>query len=302
LSKCYFYDDSAGTYTDYTTAATNATAGDVPLSGDVGDCLYFYSSHQFWAWNHGRGQGVTFTVGTPNTDYVYAVEWWNGTAWEELNLSRELLTEWGDYDGYDSTLNFAQSGKMLFVPRDSTGDVLVNGITDSWCRIRIVTKGTGTPTLSTITTAAEECIKPFWHAYEKYTLDLTVKDTAESVISGATVTITDSDGTEVADTTTDENGVTTQQSLTYKYFYLDPFNVNSYPTYTEVVQKTYGDYTVKLSKSGYITQTHKITMDEKKDLVFTLEQAPDWIMPEGKTMYWNLNKTNLQNKFDYTKV
>ena len=45
LSKCWFYDDSAGTYTDYTTEANNDTVGDVPVSGDVGDIIYFGTTY-----------------------------------------------------------------------------------------------------------------------------------------------------------------------------------------------------------------------------------------------------------------
>jgi len=50
-----------------------------------------------------------------------------------------------------------------------------------------------------------------------------------------------------------------------------------------------------------ITQTHKITMDEKKDLVFTMEAVNKWIT-DGEDVLWNLDKTNAHNKLKWSKV
>lgn len=279
VSKCWFYDDSAGTYTDYTTAANNATVGDVPLSGDVGDILYISSTHAYWAFNHTRGQGLLVTIGTPNTDYEYIYEYWNGSAWAELTMSEALLTEWGSYNGYDTTKHLTQDGLMIFKGTTGTGQTAVNGYTAYWLRIRITTKGTGTPTATEFSPRADTATD-FWHCYEKYTCNLDVKDIDGNLLSGVTVTITDSKGIEQFDGVTDENGAITEQTLILKDVYFDPFNENGLPTYVYMVQETMGDYTVQLSKSGYITQTHKITMDEKKDLVFTLLEGP----PTATTM------------------
>ncbi|MCL4366221.1 hypothetical protein M1437_03270, partial [Patescibacteria group bacterium] len=68
LTKCFFYDASADTYTDYTTASTNATADDVPLNGDVGDCLYFNNS----TWQNYWQIALAFTITNQSNDYVYA--------------------------------------------------------------------------------------------------------------------------------------------------------------------------------------------------------------------------------------
>jgi len=99
---------------------------------------------------------------------------------------------------------------------------------------------------------------------EQYRINLKVLDTSGDAVSGATVSfagIYDS----IDNQTTDENGEIDEQTITYckaqgianptGTFYANPM-------------------TVTISKTGYQTQTHKITMDEKKDLVFTLVAGP----------------------------
>ena len=169
------------------------------------------------------------------------------------------------------------AGRMFWI--DSGGDVTVTDLTDL--------SGNG---FSVRAIGASASIRMKWR------LGLTIQDTSQTAISGATVTITDSDGSEVSGSpfTTDANGEITEQALTYRHYFTDADS--------NVTNKVYDPYTVQISASGYITQTHKITMDEKKDLVFTLEASNKWIAPQGDTVYQNLDQTNAHNKFNWEEV
>jgi hypothetical protein len=87
--------------------------------------------------------------------------------------------------------------------------------------------------------------------------------------------------------TTNASGVIPTQYL----YYRDCAGKSTTPYFDWV---TYTPHTLTISKSGYITQTHKITMDEKKDLVFTLEKQVPVYIGKGKALV-NTAPENSQN-------
>lgn len=98
-----------------------------------------------------------------------------------------------------------------------------------------------------------------------YSLDLFVMDEAGDPIEGATITITNGIGT-VTSTTTDANGVITQQSLVAYS--------GSYTAYDPAI--TWVDksaYTIEIAKDGYSTKTMMFTLSEKVDDIVVLQPA-----------------------------
>lgn len=98
-----------------------------------------------------------------------------------------------------------------------------------------------------------------------YSLDLFVMDEAGDPISGATITITNGVGA-VTSTTTDANGVITQQSLVaYSGSY-----IAFAPAITWVDKSA---YTIEIAKDGYSTKTMIFTLSEKVDDIVVLQPA-----------------------------
>ena len=189
--KAWKYDDSAGTYTDITTSVNDATLNDIDLSGDVGDIIYLGMSATFL----GRWHEIVSTNGA--NDYEYAFEYYSGTigGWQEFEYV------------WDSSNNFAQNGSMYFSRAKRFYDLAtttINGYAGFWHRIRIVTKGTGTPKISRMRGGSEAGLGK-WNAYEKYTIDTKIVDKDNVAIEDAVVTLSQG-GTQITTGTTDTNG------------------------------------------------------------------------------------------------
>jgi hypothetical protein len=124
----YYFDQSggggAGTYTDNTTAFTNATANDVAVpghaSGEVGDAVYIGYGNRF--------RKVYMNVGTAKTDVSTLVwEYYNGSTWASLT------------DIQDGTVGFTAAAgiyEVSFDPPINWGKVAVNSQTLFWVRCR----------------------------------------------------------------------------------------------------------------------------------------------------------------------
>ncbi|MDD3662002.1 MAG: hypothetical protein PHG63_02950 [Candidatus Dojkabacteria bacterium] len=119
----------------------------------------------------------------------------------------------------------------------------------------------------------------YWNNYSptpkqslQYGLSLKIVDNNNSAIESADVVITNPNISDI-ELTTDASGEITTQYL----YFCDSYYNGSVVGYWDTADTIdyYGNYTITISKSGYITQTHKITMNEKKSLTFTLEQAKD---------------------------
>lgn len=93
--------------------------------------------------------------------------------------------------------------------------------------------------------------------YVKYRFDLKVVDNNGDGISGVTVTIDDSEGTEVFSGSTDGSGDITQQQL------VKELREATRPDPETVTSKT--PHTVTISKAGYATRTIKYTMSKKRE-------------------------------------
>lgn len=130
------------------------------------------------------------------------------------------------------------------------------------------------------------------HTHIQYSFNLKVADTDGNGIENATVTLTDVDDTEVFSETTDSNGEIDEQIVEYQDWY-----------YSGSLQHDdFSPHILTISKPGYLTQSHEITVNEKKDLIFTLEESVGWIMPMGNNIFKNLDKTNIRNKFKWLKL
>lgn len=233
--KVWYYDASAGTYTDYTIPASDATANDVPLTGDVGDMLYFGGVAE----SSLNGLNMYVTMSAVTNDYVYAWEYYYGSTWHTLT------PDWI----WDDTNNLSKSGYGLFGVEADCTSLAVNGFTAKWLRARIVTKGTANPIANRIQRRDFGMVGK-WSVREKYSFDIKVVDATGAVINGATVTGYDQNGTQIFSANTDVTGVIASQTTTYKEFKLDPTDYAYF--WSETVFTT---MSFKIEKAGYETYT-----------------------------------------------
>lgn len=258
-TKVFFYDTSAATYTDYTTAFNDATADDAPIHGDVGDYYLFGYT--------GYIQCLHWLVSTSlaSNDYVYAFEYLRSGVWYAISPIN------------DRTNNFTVNSENIYGGLDGQTNLpaqtstAINGTTAYWVRLRIVTKGSGTPTISRILhygDAETGCAS--WNVYEKYTLDISVKDKSNTAITTANVRI-DLDGVNVYSGVTDSGGVMTQQTLTARRWYFDP--INAWTNWHQIAEEVKSAYDVVISKDGYETCKFKILMEKKETLTLTLNRS-----------------------------
>lgn len=246
--KIVYYDASTSTYTDYTGASS------IPLGGIAGSAIYIDQL------SYCIGPYITFTIATQTNNYTYVAEYYYNGSWTAFTETWDRtnnLTETGNY--YLGGHNFAQWTSTTIGP-----------YTSNWVRFRIVTAGTGSPTAQGINTVSIAGLSN-WALNVYYTLNLTVLDTSENIISGANVEIIDSTGATVFTGTTDANGNATYQALNSKYNINPP--VGTIANYYEMIgETTYGDYTVKVSNAGYLTSVSKIPMTETRNEVITLSR------------------------------
>ena len=237
LSKVWYYDASAGTYTDYTSQASDVTANDVPLSGDVGDMYYFGMSTVASA---SVGMSIYITKPTVPNDYVYTWEYYYNGAWQPVPT-----TQW------DETNNLSNTGGYYFGILVAT-NISINSVSLNYLRATITSVGTGTPTASTIKQKNCSAVNN-WNLKEAYTFDLTVYDEDGNVISGADVTATDENGAEIFKVTTGGDGKIAQQEILAKWWYFDPINnpvslvsENIYTKFDLLIEAdTYMDYVME---------------------------------------------------------
>lgn len=255
-----FYDDSAGTYTDYTTPATNTTVDDVPINGDVGDILYMKLGTVFLP--GGYSPALTFTITDQSNNYVYA--------WEYISSSTGLWVTLDSSFIFDNTDNLTKTGVIYFATGQLfSGSGVVNSITGSWLRCRIVTKGTGTPTLTRIQYRTQLGL---WltSINEKYTTQITIKDVNGDAIEGATITLTDALGV-ITSFTTDVNGQTTSTDIITN---VTKFDKDVSETYSNYATVTKNPYTIKVMKDGYQTYNEILSITSITNKTIALEKIP----------------------------
>jgi hypothetical protein len=268
IGQVLYYDDSAGTFTDYTTQANNDTADDVPLSGDVGDIYYFrYTTSSAYQ------TPLAFTITNQTNDYVYVWETYLSGAWKTIDQT------------WDLTENFTKSGVIwnAYVPTI----VLINGVNSYWLRCRIVTKGTATPTFSRVKSGNWTGVGT-WRIYEQFSATLTIEDEAGDAIENATVTVTDTFGTETT-LTSDVNGLTTKTFFTANTLQFDPVNGDS--SY-KVLKTPSNPYTITVEKAGYETVNLPITINKKLELTVPLKTQITKLEDDNGNVFDRVDKTN----------
>lgn len=274
--KYFYYDTSAGTYTDYTAQAIGSAIDDVPLDGDVGDIYYIQCSATVGGMSY--QPAIQFVITNQVNDYQYAIEYWNGTTWYTMP---------SDYI-YDNTSNLSTSGNIyLNTTRTMSTAANVNGVTGAWIRFRITSKGTGTPRATRVYQRAQAGIGN-WRINEIYTTSWKVQDENGNPIQGATITISDSENTSNT-YTTGALGTIADIDLRVKYSYFDK-NVSEalYNTAT----KDLSSFKIKVSMDGYETYNENLTVSTKLDKTIALKKAiPIMFDTEGKG-YLKLNQAN----------
>jgi len=240
----FFYDDSAATYVDYTTQAASATTADVPIWGDVNDCLYY---NPCAAATDLRWGSVTSTIGGTN-DYVYAHEYYYGGAWVPFTKM------------WDETTNLVKSGMLWGQrPMSALTSITINGVAGFWYRIRIVTKGTGYPMIDKLRYKSSMGCSD-WEMWERYEINYNAKNSAGANLAGVEVRATDVDGAVAYTGTTDANGLITATPVKGMKWYFDPLSASGTDTVNKTGQKDYNPYSMTSRKYGYLPQTIALTM------------------------------------------
>lgn len=253
LINVFFYNASTDTYTDYSTAASNETADDVPLNGDVGDCLYFNILTAATALQH-----PSFTITSSPNDYEYVWEYYKSGAW--IEFSRQ----------WDETLNLSQSGSVWFERQVSDITITsVNGVSGYYYRLRITKKGTTTNTATTIKRRTRPGTAD-WNLNYKYSVNYIAKDGSGNPLEGVEVAIYDKNNELQFSGTTDVNGKIPEGLLTTNKYYFDPLDPDRLPVH-DTAEKLYNPFNFRSRKYGYMARDISTTVDapQKPVNVFT---------------------------------
>ena len=279
--KVFYYDSVNGTYTDYTTEASDESAGDVPLYGNEGDCWYLQvKDNSRW-----KILGLRVDAVVPDgqeNDYEYV--------WEEHRNG-----DWIEYRKvWDLSESFTQN-KPIYLQRN-TGNyyldkITVNGVTGYWIRFRITKKGTKTPVLKKMVSHGEGGIADN-HIYEKYEVDLKVVGENGIGIENVKVEFYNDDG-KVVEVYTDSEGNIATQELTRTEVGFSPSD--SYDNPYQLKEKITEDYWVHISKSGYQSVVLPITLNQKIDEVVRLYKQVKVFNDLGRPII-NLKPSDPTNK------
>jgi hypothetical protein len=143
FSAVYFFDKSAGTFTDETTDAFSTSVSDVTMCGEGGaqdnaDYLYLGSRVLFGHSLNSSGPRPYFEITSLAGSGTVVVEYWNGSAWTNATLTVE------------NTLGFSVSGEMRWNTPANWAQNTVEGQTLYWVRIRRTTNPSTTVIASRI--------------------------------------------------------------------------------------------------------------------------------------------------------
>jgi hypothetical protein len=259
------YDVSLGTYTNYTTQASSVTADDVPLSGDVGDYLLLYRK------SGNQGQDMfEFTITNQANDYEYVLEYYcNRNTWIPVQVLHDLTENFTKSGKVYCGINGQSSGtndgsKVLSI----AGPTTVSG---TWYRLRIVTKGTGSPVFSRVQRQEQSGIFSGFPIVENYTYNLKITDKSNIGIKGANIIIKDSLDNEVVIIETDSYGNIDSQILTRKKMYFDPDPI--YEADYNYRDLFLNPYTITVTKYGYETYSEIFEIEEKTNKKIILKPS-----------------------------
>ncbi|MCU0988036.1 MAG: hypothetical protein MUE63_00210 [Xanthomonadales bacterium] len=137
----YVYQDDGGVFTDLTTAATNDTDADVafPTTEAINDAIYIGDAAQFSSLVVDRAGCTNGAAG------VFAVEYYNGSAWVAVSKKLDLTTNFTATVGDNQVINWRTPANQA--------TTTVNSVSAYWIRLRITTVYTTNPTVSRIRVA-----------------------------------------------------------------------------------------------------------------------------------------------------
>jgi hypothetical protein len=244
FSKVLYYNAAANTYTDYTLEASSVTTSDIPLWGEVGDIIYLALDD--YSYN-----GIDFNSSITSNDYEYAFEYYDTTNnW--VSAEPELI---------DGTNNLNNSGRIVVVNYDDRivyalripKLISINGINNYWTRIRIIKKGTGTPTANHIKRIYTRGFGP-WSIFESFSIDLKLIDSIGNGIGNANVILKDSSDNIIWAVTTNISGNIEPQKVITREGHCDISELNY------VKDTKFTDFKLIISKENY--QTYSISINE----------------------------------------
>lgn len=253
LTAMKVYNAAAGIYTDYTVQASNVTADDVPLWGEVGDILYFCSINQY-------SLNLSFVRTGAVNDYEYTWEWHDGVSWVALTPYF-----------WDGTNNLSSTGNILASTYGVTPNKnqTIDGVAGYWIRARITKKGTGEPKATQIRYISISGVGG-WKMCQKYSFDAIVTDASGVAIVGAEVSAIYSDGTVAFTATTDANGAIVQQWMINAKYEQDAAATSATYYIKETIITT---AVLTIKKSGYETYTGKIDITKLNSLTIALKRS-----------------------------
>ena len=289
ITKVLFYDDSAGTYTDYTTQAQSTTADDVPINGDVDDIIYFLAPTV----NNNFAPALSFDLTNTSNNYVYQWQVYTSAGWENCDKVWDLTNNFTTNDKYIYIKNSISTGSDGNNKRNHAS-VTINGTAGYWFRLKIITKGTGTPTFSRVRSSPQLGLSE-WRYYQQFSANFKVLDENNTVIEGATVVMKNKNGDTLFTATTNSSGVITEQVFTQRDWFFDPIN---YPTLINKIGfTTYSPFEIYITKTGYETYYIKKDITAKVNETIALKKAVPLLIGvnTGKD-YLKLNPDNLNSR------
>jgi hypothetical protein len=111
--------------------------------------------------------------------------------------------------------------------------------------------------------------------YLDYTINIKIINKDNNAISGATVVMKKTDGTQMFSVITAADGTITQQQVTSKYWSHTWTGTPTYSPFSDADITDYNPFTLIISRSGYKTYTTKFTFDSKLNWKLTLAKLMD---------------------------
>lgn len=238
IMSCARGTDSTPTAIKIYTAATdtyvdNTTFTDVPIYGEVGDCIYIKGLNALTDFFH-----FSLYMNNPDNDYEYEYEYYKGSAFKSFS------SQW------DETLGLKQTGCVWFerAMSDITATT-IDGLNTWWYRIRITKKGTGTPKIDTFKRRVRGGTST-WNINEQYTVNYSAVDSTGNPLEGVNIIFTDSKGTIQYSGTTDALGIATSNTVMTRKWYFDPLDPNR-DVVNDVAETRYNPFDTRGRKYGY---------------------------------------------------
>ncbi len=266
LANVFFHNSGADTYTDLTDEFLNGPSA--PVHGEVGDAYYFAKA------GTGGIMTIRFDIKTSlaSNDYEYI--------WEYYSTQ---TSDWRELDFWDTSYNFTvDDGKLMMSAQEADYSVInINGINSRWVRMRIVTKGTGTPSIDKIDWShfRMSCYSK-WKILEDYTANFKIVDEDGQAIEGANIKVMLGSDVET-DENTDSDGKIPEQAYPYKDVYFDPYNGTSVQgsgrvsgnLFFPITEDIKGERNIVISKAGYETYKTEMMIDKESYIEITLKKA-----------------------------